>query len=64
MAIAEIVKIMATTMSNSISEKPLWFFMNTPKITAQCGSAPGWTGAALPPNAKTLSLLFVCFQVN
>src|ERR1700722_1924121 len=42
MAMAEMTKIIATTMSNSISEKPFWFFMRTPGVLTRCDSAQQW----------------------
>jgi hypothetical protein len=41
MAMAEMMRIMATTISNSIKEKPVCFFMSTPKlvIITECGGA-------------------------
>ena len=48
MAIAEMTRIIATTMSNSISEKPFWLFMSTPKVLAQFRSASLSNGARTP----------------
>ena len=44
--------MIATTMSNSMNEKPIWFFMNTPRVIAKSGSAPLSNGADLPQASK------------
>src|ERR1700674_2543295 len=55
-AMAAMIRITATTRSNSIKENPLWLRMNTPQACASVGGrGPGRVGAARNPSSESTS---------
>src|SRR5467141_1117300 len=55
-AIAAMIRITATTRSNSIKENPLWLRMNTPQASSSVGGrGPGGVGPARNPSSENTS---------
>src|SRR6266446_5771678 len=52
-AMAAMIRITATTRSNSIKEKPLWLRMNTPQASVSVGGrGPGRVGPTWSPSSE------------
>src|SRR5882762_3808153 len=55
-AMAAMIRITATTRSNSIKENPLWLRMNTPQASSSVGGrGPGGVGPARNPSSENRS---------
>src|SRR5580692_3446491 len=54
MAIAEMIRIIATTINSSISEKPFCFFMSALKMITQCPGWPSKNGSRTVPQTREL----------